>query len=61
MGHGILLNLVPEHNHSRYFVNGKLVNEAADLNATEGKILFLDGGCRIYYRNILIATLKLWR
>ena len=53
-----LLELVVDHDHVKYFVNGKLVNEATDLNATKGKILFQTEGAETYYRNLEIAPLK---
>lgn len=53
-----LLELVVEGDHVKYYVNGKLVNEATDLNATRGKILFQTEGAETYYRNIRIAALK---
>ncbi|MEO8736058.1 MAG: DUF1080 domain-containing protein [Edaphobacter sp.] len=53
-----LLELVLDGNHVKYFVNGKLVNEGTDLNATSGKILFQTEGAETYYRNMQIAKLK---
>jgi hypothetical protein len=53
-----LLELVVDQDHVRYFVNGKLVNEATDLNATRGKILFQTEGAETYYRNLEIAPLN---
>jgi hypothetical protein len=53
-----LLELVVDHDHVKYFVNGKFVNEATDLNATKGKILFQREGAETYYRNLEIAPLK---
>jgi hypothetical protein len=53
-----LLELVVDHDHVKYYVNGKLVNEATDLNATKGKILFQTEGAETYYRNLEIAPLK---
>jgi hypothetical protein len=53
-----LLELVLDRDHVRYFVNGKLVNEATELNATRGKILFQTEGAETYYRNLEIAPLK---
>jgi len=53
-----LLELVVDHDHVKYFVNGKLVNEATDLNATKGKILFQTEGAETYYRNLEVAPLK---
>jgi hypothetical protein len=48
-----------DHNHVKYWVNSKLVNEARDLNATKGKLLlFHTEGAEIYYRNSLHAPLK---
>ena len=52
-----LLELVVDHDHVRYFVNGKLVNEATELNATKGKILFQTEGAEVFYRNLEIAPL----
>lgn len=53
-----LLELVVDHDHVKYFVNGNLVNEATDLNATKGKILFQTEGAETYYRNLEIAPLR---
>jgi hypothetical protein len=53
-----LLELVVNRDHVKYFVNGKLVNEATDLNATKGKILFQTEGAETYYRKLEIAPLK---
>jgi hypothetical protein len=53
-----LLELVVDHDHATYYVNGKLVNEATDLNATKGKLLFQTEGAETYYRNLEIAPLK---
>jgi Domain of Unknown Function (DUF1080) len=50
--------LVVDHDHVKYFVNGKLVNEATDLNATRGKILFQTEGAETFYRNLELAPLK---
>jgi hypothetical protein len=52
------LELVLDHDHVKYFVNGKLVNEATDLSVTKGKILFQTEGAETYYRNLEIAPLK---
>jgi hypothetical protein len=53
-----LLELVVDHDHVKYFVNGKLVNEGTDMNATKGKILFQTEGAEVFYRNLMIAPLK---
>lgn len=53
-----LLELVVNHDHATYYVNGKLVNEATDLNATKGKILFQTEGAEVFFRNLKIASLK---
>jgi Domain of Unknown Function (DUF1080) len=53
-----LLELVADHDHVKYYVNGKLVNEGTDLNATKGRILFQTEGAETYYRNLEIAPLK---
>ena len=47
-----------DHDHVKYFVNGKLVNEATDLSATKGKILFQTEGAETFYRNLELAPLK---
>jgi hypothetical protein len=52
------LELVVDRDHVKYFVNGKLVNEATELNATKGKILFQTEGAETYYRNLEIAPLR---
>jgi hypothetical protein len=53
-----VLEMVLDHDHVKYWVNGKLANEATDLNATKGKLLFQTEGAETYYRNIKIAALK---
>lgn len=53
-----LLELVVDHDRAKYFVNGKLVNEATELNATKGKILFQTEGAEVFYRNLKIAPLN---
>jgi Domain of Unknown Function (DUF1080) len=53
-----LLEMVLDRDHVKYWVNGKLVNEATDLNATKGKLLFQTEGAETYYRNLKIASLK---
>ena len=53
-----LLEMVLQGDHVRYYVNGKLVNEATDLNATKGKILFQTEGAETFYRHLEIAPLK---
>ncbi len=53
-----LLELVVDHDHVKYLVNGKFANEATDLNATKGEILFQTEGAETYYRNLEIAPLK---
>ncbi len=52
------LELVVDHDHVKYFVNGKLVNEGTDMNATKGKILFQTEGAEVFFRNLEIAPLK---
>ncbi len=53
-----VLELVSKGDHVWYFVNGKLVNEATDLNASAGRILFQTEGAETYYRHLEIAPLK---
>jgi hypothetical protein len=53
-----VLELVVKGDHAWYFVNGKLVNEGTELNATKGRILFQTEGAETYYRNLEIAPLK---
>jgi hypothetical protein len=53
-----LLEMVVDHDHVKYWVNGKLVNEATELNATKGKILFQTEGAETFYRHLEIAPLK---
>jgi hypothetical protein len=52
------LELVVDHDHVKYFVNGKLVNEGTEMNATKGKILFQTEGAEVFFRNLKIAPLK---
>ncbi len=53
-----LLEMVLDHDHVRYYVNGKYVNEATELNATKGKLLFQTEGAEAYFRNLKLAPLK---
>ena len=53
-----LVELVVDHDHMKYFVNGKLANEGTELNATKGKILFQTEGAEVFFRNMKIAPLK---
>jgi hypothetical protein len=49
---------VGDHDHVKYWVNSKLVNEATDLNATKGKLIFQTEDAELYCRSILLAPLK---
>jgi hypothetical protein len=49
---------VVDHDQVKYFVNGKLVNEATELSATTGRILFQTEGAETFYRDLEIAPLK---
>jgi hypothetical protein len=53
-----LLEMVLDHDHVKYYVNGKLANEATDLKWTKGKLLFQTEGAECYFRNLKIAPLK---
>lgn len=53
-----LLEMVLDHDHVKYWVNGKFINEGTELNATKGKLLFQTEGAETYYRNLKIAPLK---
>ncbi len=53
-----LLELVVKGDHVWYYVNGNLVNEGTELNATKGRILFQTEGAETYYRGLEIAALK---
>ena len=53
-----VLELVVNHDHIMYFVNGKLSLVATNANTTQGKILFQCEGSEVYFRKIKIAMLK---
>jgi hypothetical protein len=42
----------------KYFVNGKLVNEATDASVSEGRIMLQSEGAEIYFRRIDLEPLK---
>jgi hypothetical protein len=52
------VELIADHDHIMQYVNGKLVNEGTHANATSGKIDFESEGAEIYFRNMVIASLK---
>ncbi len=52
------VELVVQGDHVKYYVNGKLVNEASETVVTKGKILFQSEGAEVYYRNIRLYPLK---
>ena len=52
------VELVVQGDRVQYYVNGKLVNEAAETVVTKGKILFQSEGAEVYYRNIRLYPLK---
>ena len=43
---------------SEHYVNGHLVNQASELSATEGRILFQLEGAEIFYKSIELLQLK---
>jgi len=42
----------------KYYVNGKLVNEAAGSSVSDGKIMIQSEGAEIYFRRIDLEPLK---
>ena len=53
-----VLELVVDHDHITYFVNGKLSLVATNANTTAGKILFQCEGSEVFFRRMKIAMLK---
>jgi len=49
--------IVARKNSLEYYVNGKLVNRASDLNVSRGKILLQTEGAEVWYRNIELTQL----
>jgi hypothetical protein len=52
------LEAVVEKGSLKYFVNGKLVNEATDATVSEGRIMLQSEGAEIYFRRIDLEPLK---
>jgi hypothetical protein len=52
------VELIANHDRVMQFVNGKLVNKGEHANTTRGKIDFESEGAEIYFRNMVIASLK---
>jgi hypothetical protein len=52
------VELVVEGDLVKYYVNGKLVNEASQTVVTKGRILFQSEGAEVYYRNIRLYPLR---
>ena len=52
------VELVVQSDRVKYYVNGKLVNEASETVVTKGKILFQSEGAEVYYRNIRLYPLQ---
>ena len=53
-----VLELVVDHDHITYFVNGQLSLVATNANTTAGKILFQCEGSEVFFRRMKIAMLK---
>jgi 3-keto-disaccharide hydrolase len=52
------IEAVVEKDTLKYYVNGKLVNEAAGLSVSDGKIMIQSEGAEIYFRRIDLEPLK---
>ncbi len=52
------VDLVVEGDRVKYYVNGKVVNEASETVVTKRKILFQSEGAEVYYRNIRLYPLQ---
>jgi hypothetical protein len=52
------LEAVVEKGTLKYYVNGKLVNEATDSSFTEGKIMIQSEGAEIYFRRLDLEPLR---
>jgi hypothetical protein len=52
------LEAVVEKGTLKYYVNGKLVNEATGCSVTEGKIMLQSEGAEIYFRRIDLEPLR---
>jgi hypothetical protein len=49
--------IVAHGNTLEFYLNGKLVNKATDLNVHRGKILFQTEGAEVWYRNLILTLL----
>ena len=52
------IEAVVEKDTLKYYVNGKLVNEAAGLSVSDGRIMIQSEGAEIYFRRIDLEPLK---
>jgi hypothetical protein len=52
------IEAVVEKDTLKYFVNGKLVNEATNTSVADGKIMIQSEGAEIYFRRIDLEPLK---
>lgn len=52
------IEAVVEKDTLKYYVNGKLVNEATGLSVSDGKIMIQSEGAEIYFRRIDLEPLK---
>ena len=52
------LEAVVEKGTLKYYVNGKLVNEATDVSVAEGRIMIQSEGAEIYFRRIDLMPLR---
>lgn len=52
------LEAVVEKGSLKYYVNGQLVNEAADCSFTDGKIMIQSEGAEVYFRRVDLEPLR---
>lgn len=52
-----VLELIADHDHVTYLVNGKLANQGDGANPASGRILFQSEGAEVFFRNIELAPL----
>ncbi len=53
-----VIELIADHDHVKYLVNGKLVNEGEGAKPARGRILIQSEGAEVFFRNVELAPLN---